>query len=152
MERYFSVPCCVACRESLALNYVSFSLSFCSPSGDFCPEMQYFSKANFVHNNALFVVKTAFHNIELKCKKKWSEPPQVFVLPLWYFLLDVRLVTFFVFLVLLFNVILSCFSFFLSYFGFAFFFWPFFFAFFVLLIFLFFFRFGFFFSHLSCPL
>ena len=51
-------------------------------------------------------------------------------MPLWYFLLDVRLVTFFVFLVLLFNVILSCFSFFLSYFGFAFFFWPFFFAFF----------------------
>ena len=70
MERYFSVPCCVAYRESLALNYESFSLSFCSPSRDFCPEMQYFNKANFVHNNTLFVVKTALHNIELKCKKR----------------------------------------------------------------------------------
>ena len=35
-----------------------------------CPEMQYFSKANFVHNNILFVIKTALHIIGLKCKKR----------------------------------------------------------------------------------
>ena len=70
-ERYlFSVRCCVAYIESSAVNYESFSSSFCSSSRDSCPEMQYFNKANYVYNNALFVVKTAFHIIELKCKTR----------------------------------------------------------------------------------
>ena len=56
--------------------YESFSSSICSSSRDSCPEMRVISNyVSVIHqqsklrNNALFVVQTAFHIVELKCKK-----------------------------------------------------------------------------------
>ena len=72
LERYFSVRCCVAHMESLALNYYNSLLV--PPS--VAHLVTYVQKCNTSTKQTTYItmlylsLKTAFHNIELKCKKR----------------------------------------------------------------------------------
>ena len=138
---------CAVALPVWRIYYESFSSSFCTSPRDSCPEMRVISnyvsvilQQSKLRSNALFVVQTAFHITELKWKKKkgLNRHKVLFCHFGIFCFMFVWLRFSSYFLVVLFNVILSCFSFFRSYFGFVLFFFCHFFGFFFLSIFLFF--------------